>query len=635
MIRTAWNRRSSSYTVFTNTVMAANEVIEIVSGSSDDEYEGPPRIPIGWNYQSSTLKDEKGRKTGKANGAVIHKDDDAGDDLEIVEVKSDSENPNTPGGTVRRRFPVSSTRSEILRAQRNIRQSSITEFFGNGKEGLKKIEKKESNDAESDNCVREETDKNDPLKVNNKKKNQDSAEEDSETSIAALEKFVSRWEEVNSSKDDNKIREKLWKYYYLAHSSYTHSRKFIQLMEGATRKLSVDNIYVVIKDILDSLKRYKDVPHEEKRRVSGDESMGEAGEASPLPEETEEEKKRSSRLRKVEKKMKEISDKIKELESAEVDLDDETNSAYLVEERLKRQFSKLHDYYCKIAQCSPATGRPIERRFRYQGSRWPEINKRISAWVNKNKEFPDYVDILNLVKKVTKQTSLPLRPETVRVQAQEIFRDVGRMLKERRESDDLYNIYAYAEDEIEDPALQDEELNQKLVENESVAKEKLEKVFQEFVDKDAEAREAADKNVEKNKKGVIGKKSGESDAKKEISESEEKKENSSQVTEVIEDGMEGEEEGDAGDDVEDDMDVDADEDDEDDYGEDCEDVVHEEEKRHEIQEHHLEYKNDDGDTTDDDLKEVLTSACVEEEEEFSEEGKFYFHVSDTDTIFSP
>lgn len=52
----------------------------------------------------------------------------------------------------------------------------------------------------------------------------------------------------------------------------------------------------------------------------------------------------------------------------------------------------------------------------FAGSRYPEINKRISAWVNKNKEFPDYVDVLNLVKKVTKQSSLPLRPETVRVQ---------------------------------------------------------------------------------------------------------------------------------------------------------------------------------------------------------------------------
>lgn len=153
----------------------------------------------------------------------------------------------------------------------------------------------------------------------------------------------------------------------------------------------------------------------------------------------------------------------------------------------------------------------------FPGSRYPEINKRISAWVNKNKEFPDYVDVLNLVKKVTKQSSLPLRPETVRVQgkiqrktftllywivfhlsstfsleqifiliflkyfvcsctAQEIFRDVGRMLKERRESDDLYNIYGYAEEEMPDPAAEDDELSRKLQENETIAKQKLDKV---------------------------------------------------------------------------------------------------------------------------------------------------------------
>lgn len=39
MVSCEWNRRSSSYTMFTNTVMAANEVIDIGSGSSDDEYE--------------------------------------------------------------------------------------------------------------------------------------------------------------------------------------------------------------------------------------------------------------------------------------------------------------------------------------------------------------------------------------------------------------------------------------------------------------------------------------------------------------------------------------------------------------------------------------------------------------------
>lgn len=60
--------------------------------------------------------------------------------------------------------------------------------------------------------------------------------------------------------------------------------------------------------------------------------------------------------------------------------------------------------------------------------------------------------------------------------AQEIFRDVGKMLKYRRESDDLYSIYSYADEEGEDPALESEELNDKLKENEKAAEEKLNKV---------------------------------------------------------------------------------------------------------------------------------------------------------------
>merc|ERR1739840_9375 len=119
---------------------------------------------------------------------------------------------------------------------------------------------------------------------------------------------------------------------------------------------------------------------------------------------------------------------------------------------------------------------------------YAEINKRISAWVNKHKEFPDYCDILNLVKKVTKDSLLPLRPETVRVQAQDIFRDVGKMLKDRRESDDLEIFYSRAQEEPEDPGSKDDELEKKLTENEEVARVKIEKVFQEWVDKEGEWR---------------------------------------------------------------------------------------------------------------------------------------------------
>lgn len=50
------------------------------------------------------------------------------------------------------------------------------------------------------------------------------------------------------------------------------------------------------------------------------------------------------------------------------------------------------------------------------------------------------------------------------------------MLKYRRESDDLYSIYSYVEEDVEDPAKENAELNDKLNENEKIAEEKLNKV---------------------------------------------------------------------------------------------------------------------------------------------------------------
>lgn len=44
-------------------------------------------------------------------------------------------------------------------------------------------------------------------------------------------------------------------------------RKFIQIVESSIPRLTLDNIYVVIKDILDCLKWYKDTPYREKVKV--------------------------------------------------------------------------------------------------------------------------------------------------------------------------------------------------------------------------------------------------------------------------------------------------------------------------------------------------------------------------------
>lgn len=61
--------------------------------------------------------------------------------------------------------------------------------------------------------------------------------------------------------------------------------------------------------------------------------------------------------------------------------------------------------------------------------------------------------------------------------AQEIFRDVGRELKERREHDDLYSIYSYAAPDLPpDPATKDPDLAARLNDNAELAQDKLSKV---------------------------------------------------------------------------------------------------------------------------------------------------------------
>ncbi|XP_076068919.1 uncharacterized protein LOC143041098 isoform X2 [Oratosquilla oratoria] len=433
------------------------------------------RIPIGWNYQLKTSKDVG--QTVKFNGKNKERRDS--DEIEVIDIKEVPSN----------RKPMlyhPPSRQEIRATVRNTTQSSLRNYFTPVvKKDVKP--KKEEEDRKSEKEKGRRPNEKDQANLCQ-----------SEDSARAMDRFIERWFEVKVGKDDGKIKDKLWKNYYLAHTSFTHSQKFILMCDSFARRLSIDNVYVMIKDLIDSLKHYKDRPYKEI-----DDWTKEVKEDSiENPEESEEnlseeEKKRLKKLRKIEKKMKQICDKIKECEELEVDLDDEDNSVYLVEDRLKRQFSRLHDYYCKLAQCSPATGRPVERKFRYDGSRYGEINKRITAWVNKHKIFPDYSDVLNLVKRVTRDSSLPLRPETVRVQAQEIFRDVGKMLKERRQSDDLYSIYAYVppskEGEVDkDPAANDTDLNQQLLENEKTAREKTEKIFELFVNKEAEERAAID-----------------------------------------------------------------------------------------------------------------------------------------------
>lgn len=42
---------------------------------------------------------------------------------------------------------------------------------------------------------------------------------------------------------------------------------------------------------------------------------------------------------------------------------------------------KIYEKLCELKSCSTLTGRVIEQRIRYNSTRYPEINKKVSCWL--------------------------------------------------------------------------------------------------------------------------------------------------------------------------------------------------------------------------------------------------------------
>lgn len=92
------------------------------------------------------------------------------------------------------------------------------------------------------------------------------------------------------------------------------------------------------------------------------------------------------------------------------DMDDDEND-YLMCERLKARASKIFRRLCELKDRSTEMGGPREKRFKYNGSRYKEVNQHVEKFVNKQtleERMPDYNDIRKLVKKCDEKYSLKL-----------------------------------------------------------------------------------------------------------------------------------------------------------------------------------------------------------------------------------
>lgn len=142
---------------------------------------------------------------------------------------------------------------------------------------------------------------------------------------------------------------------------------------------------------------------------------------------------------------------IRRLQEKELDLSelDDPDSTYLQEARLKRKLIRLFRKLCELKDCSSLTGRVIEQRIPYRGTRYPEVNRRIERLINKPgpDTFPDYGDVLRAVEKAATRHSLGLPRQQLQHLAQDAFRDVGVRLQERRHLDLIYNFGCHLTDD--------------------------------------------------------------------------------------------------------------------------------------------------------------------------------------------
>ncbi|XP_076865665.1 death domain-associated protein 6 isoform X2 [Brachyhypopomus gauderio] len=201
-------------------------------------------------------------------------------------------------------------------------------------------------------------------------------------------------------------------------------------------------------------------------------------------------KKRASRrqIAYLENLLKVYNDEIRRLQERDLSLEDmeKEDSSYIQEHKLKRKMMKIYDKLCELKGCNTLTGRVIEQRIPYSGTRYPEINKKIERFINRPESHqnpPDYGDILHVIKCTNDRYELQLSRKQQAQIAQEAFRETGNRLQERRHLDMVYNFGSHITDfykPTSDPALCDSALSQKLRSNREVALTNLEEVINKY-----------------------------------------------------------------------------------------------------------------------------------------------------------
>ncbi|XP_026476228.1 uncharacterized protein LOC113381703 [Ctenocephalides felis] len=193
-------------------------------------------------------------------------------------------------------------------------------------------------------------------------------------------------------------------------------------------------------------------------------------------------KNKEEKIHRLESALRKIIKILKNLEEKEVDFDDEYDSTYLLQDRYERRMIKIYNKLCEITGEQPSAGRAIKRKIYVAISTHQSINKAVQDFVNKKKEFPNYQDILKIVKSSNELESLKMSNAAEALEARKVFEHIGSELQRRRQADYYLSILDYLQSET-DPAEKDPSLKNQLKKNYDENKHKIPEIINKYVEK--------------------------------------------------------------------------------------------------------------------------------------------------------
>lgn len=316
-----------------------------------------------------------------------------------------------------------------------------------------------------------------------------------------LEAFINACRKSENNSDMKKIiKTKLMKYYDLVHPDYAQSKYLRKLLEDTALAILRDpkTVYSKLQDVINELKSRKNcgpvaVVQQPKVEVEPEKISEENGGSEDI--QTTGDEKKDNQLRKLNRALTKLKKAIEDLEEAEVNYDEEEDSAYMKKVRYEKRAVEIYNKICEITGESTHAHRIIKQPIKFRGTDYKEFNRRISKKINKANGFPCYYDVYRLLDFCNKEYKYGLNKDQIQTVSQLAFVEVGKLLKERR-CNDLYESAEHYAGKNKDPAKEDPELKSKLEKNKEVYKKKTDEIVQFYVTKQLKGETGEDEDAE-------------------------------------------------------------------------------------------------------------------------------------------